>query len=349
MAQYYLTVLIHQHDEPQRCAIGNSGRAGVLRPGKTIWLRASIWILGLFVMVTAAASACAYFVLYAGAYLTGTDANHPSQVPGIVRSTGLIAASCAALGSYGFAVRRGERRKVNELSCERVFPQLALGVALGFAAMAVSVGILWIAGWIQLGFRMPSAISVPIGYTVASGTIEEILFRLILFRLLWRVVGAWPALIASMIIFGAIHLSNPEGTWLGALGTAVEGGLLSAGLYMLTGRAWASIAEHSAWNFTQGWIFGATVSGLGGIAGGPMIARPAARVPDIVSGGIFGPEGSFVTMIVSALVGGTSIWLAWTSGRMSKVWAESSSADQNGNRLCRTSQAKLLALGITNE
>jgi membrane protease YdiL (CAAX protease family) len=302
------------------------GTERALRPDRWLWLRGPLWLVALFALVLIAVALAAYAVLYAGAFLTGTDPNHPSEVPGIVRCAGLVLASVAALAAYGRSVRLGENRRPSELGLGRFLPELGLGAAIGTALMALCVAILWVAGWIRISPHAATAIAVPIGYAVASGVIEEVLFRLVIFRLLWRLVGVWPALAASMVVFGMIHLTNPEGTLLGALGTAVEGGVLSAGLYMLTGRIWASIGEHAAWNFTQGWVFGATVSGLGGFKGGPLSSSPMPRIPDILTGGSFGPEGSLVAIVASGAIGAAALWLAWRKCRSGSLLDPSADA-----------------------
>ena len=48
--------------------------------------------------------------------------------------------------------------------------------------------------------------------------------------------------------------------------TVVMAGLMFCSLYALTGRLWVPIGLHLAWNFAQGYLFGANVSGnnLGG-------------------------------------------------------------------------------------
>jgi membrane protease YdiL (CAAX protease family) len=50
-------------------------------------------------------------------------------------------------------------------------------------------------------------------------------------------------------------------------------------LYALTGRLWASIGVHAGWNFTQGYIFGAQVSG-GKFGDSIAISTPRANMPD---------------------------------------------------------------------
>jgi hypothetical protein len=61
-----------------------------------------------------------------------------------------------------------------------------------------------------------------------------------------------------------------------------------ASAYALTRSLWISIALHFAWNFTEGGIFGAAVSG-GEI--NSLLVVPL-RGPKYLTGGAFGPEAS---------------------------------------------------------
>jgi hypothetical protein len=172
-----------------------------------------------------------------------------------------------------------------------------------------------------------SRIASAIGNSVESGVAEELCFRLVLFRLLWRVTGVWPALFISAALFGGVHLTNRDGTLVGALGVMVEGGLVSVALYAFTGRIWLSIGEHAGWNFAQGWILGASVSGSGGtFAGGPLRLQPAAGVPDYLSGGAFGPEASLAALFLTALIGAVALRAAWRRGRLSNIITETNTA-----------------------
>jgi hypothetical protein len=70
-----------------------------------------------------------------------------------------------------------------------------------------------------------------------------------------------------------------------------------AALYLLTSRLWASIGYHIAWNFTEGYVFGAQVSGT---ESDPSLyqVRPAAGVDTLWSGGAFGPEASVANVVM---------------------------------------------------
>ena len=74
-------------------------------------------------------------------------------------------------------------------------------------------------------------------------------------------------------------------------------GVLMA-LYMLkTDNIWGVAALHGAWNFAQGNLVGVSVSGQN--AGGSLLHFQArSGVPDWLSGGAFGLEGSIVTCVV---------------------------------------------------
>ncbi len=133
----------------------------------------------------------------------------------------------------------------------------------------------------------------------ASAVQEEILFRGIIFRLLERVLGSWLAILLSAIAFGVSHLTTPHATWASALAIAVTAGIAGAALYMLTRSLWWLIGFHCGWNFFEGPIFGAQVSG--------SITHPLFHAvitgPQQWTGGFFGPEAGLVAIIIVGGVG----------------------------------------------
>ena len=48
---------------------------------------------------------------------------------------------------------------------------------------------------------------------------------------------------------------------IAVLGVMFAGGIPMTALYIVTGRLWASIGYHMAWNFTEAYVFRAGVSG----------------------------------------------------------------------------------------
>ena len=141
--------------------------------------------------------------------------------------------------------------------------------------------------------------------------------RGVMLRLLWRAFGPVPAFFLSALAFGAGHLFNPASSVLAAVCIMLEAGVMLGAFYALTGRLWMSIGVHAAWNFTQGYVFGAVVSGSDL---GPAIARSTARsdVPTWLSGGSFGPEASVPALVVCTGIGSAILWQAWKSGKLTK-------------------------------
>jgi hypothetical protein len=118
--------------------------------------------------------------------------------------------------------------------------------------------------------------------------------RGIVFRILEQSLGSWLALALSAVIFGALHLLNHGATLLNAGAVMLEAGILLAAAYMLTRRLWLCIGIHFAWNFTQGGIFSAAVSG--GTTRGLLQAKLVGA--EWLTGGAFGVEASAVAVVV---------------------------------------------------
>jgi membrane protease YdiL (CAAX protease family) len=236
-----------------------------------------------------------------------------SEADSLNRLVAAIVGCVAILLVYRFAVALGERREVPELALRWAPQDLLLGLAIGAAAISAVILMQWLFGWVVIESRHIDAFVLALRDSIRSGVVEELLLRLVIFRLLWRAFGIWPALIGASVIFGALHLANPDSTLFAAL-CLIAGEGIAIGLYLLTGRIWASIGMHAAWNFTQGWIFGAVVSGTTEIAGGPLTLRPAARVPELLSGGGFGPEASLAALAISLIASAAVLRWAWVRG-----------------------------------
>jgi uncharacterized protein len=112
-------------------------------------------------------------------------------------------------------------------------------------------------------------------------------------------LGSVIALLASAALFGFLHAFNPGATLVSTVAIALEAGVILAAAYLYTRRLWMAIGLHTAWNFTEGGIFGASVSG--GVGHGLFASHFAGR--PIFSGGAFGPEASIVAVVVCLIVG----------------------------------------------
>lgn len=285
------------------------GGSGVIAPGKWRWLRALAWLAVLTVAIV-----LTYNIAAKGALLLLAGAGTPTAAaPAASKLLAAIIGSIALVAIYAIAVRLGERRPVPELGLRKAPADMLLGLAVGAGAMVATVGLLWGFGWVAIAPKPIDSVALALRDSIRSGVLEELVLRLVFFRLLWRAFGVWPALAGAAILFGAFHLGNPDSS-LFAAACLVAGEGIGIGLYLVTGRIWAPIGMHAAWNFTQGWLFGAVVSGITEIAGGPLVLRPVAGAPVLLSGGGFGPEASLAALAVSLAGSAILLRLAWNRG-----------------------------------
>jgi len=290
------------------------GSTGVLAAGRWRWLRALAWLAGLCVATVALFNLVAKATLWLMVRADGIHPTATSPAPASFRLVAAIAGSSALVATYWGAVRLGERRGVPELDLRRAPINLALGLGIGAALLTAIVGLQWLFGWVIIEPRVIDRVALALRDSIRSGVVEELVLRLVIFRLLWRAVGIWPALVGAALLFGLLHLANPDSSPFAAA-CLIAGEGIGIGLYLITGRIWAAIGMHAAWNFTQGWIFGATVSGITEIAGGPLTLHPAPGVPVMLSGGGFGPEASLAALAISLLASAAFLFRAWRLGR----------------------------------
>lgn len=276
----------------------------MLRDGRLRWLRATAWMVTLFVVIG----------MSFGPAMSGIRALLPADAD-VLHFLTRCAGALIALGAYALLVQLGEGRSPREIAIGPALGQTLAGVALGAAMFALVMAVMVAFGLYDVAFVGPASAWRAAGLAIEAGVVEELMIRGIVLRLLWRAFGPAPAFLISAALFGAGHLPNSASSIFAAFCIAVEAGVMLGALYALTGRLWLPIGVHMAWNFTQGYVFGAAVSG-GDL--GPAIARSTARagVPEWLTGGAFGPEGSLPALLVCGTVGALALWLAWKEGHL---------------------------------
>lgn len=290
------------------------GQAGWLRPSRLRWAKALLWLLALAILSVLAFNLAADASLRLAALLTGVPFTTRADAPALARLAAVIAGSVGMLGSYALAVRYVEQRPVPEVGLRYFLQDSICGAAIGTALIAAIIAAQWAGGWVTIAAAQTGAVAEPLKQAIQSGVIEEVLMRIVIFRLLWRAAGVIPALLLTAALFGGLHLSNPDASIFSAA-CLFAGEGIGAGLYLLTGRVWMSIGMHAGWNFAQGWVFGSAVSGLDVFAGGPLVTRPVEGVPAILSGGGFGAESSLAALFISLLASLLCLGLAWKRRR----------------------------------
>jgi len=242
--------------------------------------------------------------------------NKGATLPSTIAAVAMIALAMAIY--FGFA-RWVERREVSELSLPGMAKEMGIGLLVGSGLYTGCMLILWVMGIYRMDGLNPVSFLVPaIASALSSGFLEELLFRGALFRIVEEWLGSWISIIVSSVVFGLVHLANPDATLTGAIFISVEAGLLLAAAYMVTRRLWMSIGFHVSWNYTQSAIFGGIVSG--GIAE-PGLIKPILEGPDLLTGGQFGLEASLTAFLLCTTTGVILLVMAIRRGNiMQPFW-----------------------------
>ncbi|MFZ1903850.1 MAG: CPBP family intramembrane glutamic endopeptidase [Steroidobacteraceae bacterium] len=217
-----------------------------------------------------------------------------------LKKVGALLLTAIVVSAYMGYVRLAEKRSASELSGPHALRELGAGVLLGAMLLSLTIGVLAALGVYQVtGVNGWAAMLATVPAFILGAVLEEVVMRGIIFRILEQSLGSWIALALSALIFGALHLLNHGATLLNAAAVMLEAGIMLAAAYMLTRRLWLCIGIHFAWNFTQGGIFSAAVSG--GAARGLLQAKLVGA--QWLTGGAFGVEASAVAVVVCTSMG----------------------------------------------
>ncbi|GIE36710.1 CAAX amino protease [Actinoplanes italicus] len=215
---------------------------------------------------------------------------------------------------YRWVVRRTERREPAELGRDGWGRKLGLGTLIGFAMFAaVIANIAFLGGYHVEGWGSPTGALGLLGLMAAAAVTEELVFRGVLFRIIEERAGTWIALALTGVLFGAMHLANPDASLWGATAIAIEAGFMLAACYAATRNLWVPIGLHFGWNFAAGGVFSVVVSGNGESKG---LLEASTSGPVAVSGGAFGPEGSLYAVLAGVVLTVVFLWMAKRRGHI---------------------------------
>jgi membrane protease YdiL (CAAX protease family) len=230
--------------------------------------------------------------------------------PAVLGAALLLSSGLASV--YVALVHTLERRTPAELSLRRGLPLAAAGFTLGLAIFCTTYAVLWRLGYAQwLGFRQPAELFLPLASAILAGVGEELIFRGGVFRTLEGSLGTGTALVLSAALFGGLHALNHGATWTSTVAIALEAGVLLGAAYCVSRSLWLPIGLHIGWNFTEGGLFGAAVSG--GRPSQGLIHMPLTG-PGWATGGAFGPEASLIAVGVCLTAASVLLVLTVTQG-----------------------------------
>jgi membrane protease YdiL (CAAX protease family) len=184
---------------------------------------------------------------------------------------------------------------------------------MGFTAITVLLGSMRLAGVFRFGTIGLHGFEVWRDGAIWSmvflfvGLFEEFFFRGYALFTLTTGMRFWPSAILLSGIFGWLHHSNPNESWVGAIEAGATG-LLFCLMLRRTGDLWMPIGFHAAWDWGETYFYG--VPGSGYPARGHLL-NPTFSGPDWITGGGAGPEGSW--LCIALLVGLWIIFSLWLS------------------------------------
>ena len=175
------------------------------------------------------------------------------------------------------------------------------GILIGFAANGLCILVAWLHG--DLDFSLGE---FPVLYLLVQSGAEELVTRGYMLGALKQRYPAWVAIGVNALLFAALHLANPGFTLMSFLSIALIGLALSLIAHYMD-SLWMCITIHTAWNFTQNFLFGLPNSGI--VAERSVLHLEAARSTFFYDAA-FGVEGAAPSLVVELLIGIGALLLA---------------------------------------
>lgn len=244
---------------------------------------------GLFLVAVRLLGGLFYSVLGEAAYFAGAAVS------------GFLAAVLASV----FAVRVFERGQLTDLglhwSAESA-RELRIGALAGFAAAAAAIVPALVFGWASYSTATgPEAAFAP-GKTffvlvlLLFGAIgEELMFRGYAFQTIMQTFGVWATILPFSVLFAVAHMGNMGSTPV-SLGNTFLWGVAFGVAYVRTRGLWLPIGLHVGWNWALP-VLGINLSGFE-IRLHPWLLE--WRAHELISGGVYGLEGSMLTTLAAA-------------------------------------------------
>ncbi|MCZ4243930.1 CPBP family intramembrane glutamic endopeptidase [Pedobacter punctiformis] len=169
------------------------------------------------------------------------------------------------------------------------------GTLIGLGLIACCTAIIYANGNVVFSKSEinPVSILAYLLFFVLVGISEEFVFRsfpLVVFSERYLISIA---VVINGLLFGLIHLTNPNFSIVPMINITLSGILFSI-ITLQKRNIWWAVGLHFGWNFCQGTLLGFKVSGLD--APGLMVAKPIGS--PLFSGGLFGAEGSLLCTVI---------------------------------------------------
>jgi len=203
------------------------------------------------------------------------------------------------LYAYSLYTRFIEKRKAFEISSKGGVREFGVGFVIALGLVGFMVVLMSILGYYKIeGYESVKIIADQFVRFSMGSFLEELIFRLILFRLVEELMGSWWALVIVSLLFGFAHIGNANATVWTSVAIMISDVLLIAA-FVYTRRLWMVWGIHMSWNFFQTGVFGMPNSG----ETFKSWINASVDGPEWITGGSFGIEASYVAILITLIVG----------------------------------------------
>ncbi len=165
-----------------------------------------------------------------------------------------------------------------------------------FGRDVLRYGATWLFGFLLVGLLEEYLTRGYVQYTLTRGLAG--LYRWALKTPHSEALGFWTSAVVISFLFGLGHGKNPGESPIGMLSAGLAGIVFCLSLWR-TGFLWWAIGFHTAWDWSQSFLYGVADSGL--MVQHHLLATHPVGKP-ILSGGFTGPEGSIFILAIFGLI-----------------------------------------------
>jgi len=222
--------------------------------------------------------------------------------------------------AYTFYAKRIEKRTAFEMNTKKWYTEFSSGVAVGGGLVILITLILALFGFYKIdSFNSPVVLFERIFRYGIGSFIEEMIFTIIIFKLIEEYAGTLTSIVIVSLLFGFMHLGNDNATVLSSIYMALEH-LIILAPFILTRRIWMVWAVHFSWNYFQTAVFGMNNSGMAHKG----LINPIVTGPEWITGGSFGIEASYLAIALQCAVGLIILRYAYNQAQLVKpLWTRS--------------------------
>jgi uncharacterized protein len=253
-------------------------------------LRVGLFLF-LFVLI---AGLTQYAVVYLIAYFENFPPNTILQSPNSFYSCYQQLATClitlALTSVFWYKIKK---QKLSSLGLTWQGSSFAKGTLLGASLLSIGFICLQWGGWVIIDNIQLNGLSLFVSFLmyISVAITEELVCRGVILSLLQDSLSRWVALLITSLLFGVLHLFNPNVTWISLFNISISGVLMGIS-YLYNRNLMFPIGLHFGWNYFQGSIFGFEVSG--NAQQGLIQQHIVGNI--LLNGGEFGFEGSIFAL-----------------------------------------------------